>query len=225
MLSAERDFFTFERPLWQRGAVVAGLDEVGRGALAGPLMVGAVLLYEERDVPPGLDDSKRLRPRQREQLVPLITAWCDDYAVGAASAREVDEFGLTAALRVAATRALEKLRVPPTEILLDGAIDFLWPASLLEPVADASSEYRRARARVTTIVRGDSRSALIAAASVIAKVERDAVMRTLGGAEDRYGWVSNKGYGSQQHLTALRRHGVSNHHRVTWRLPEKSSDS
>lgn len=198
-----------------------GLDEVGRGALAGPLMVGAVLLRQERDVPSGLDDSKRLRPRQREQLVPRITEWCDDFAVGAASAREVDELGLTVALRVAANRALEKLRTSPTDILLDGATDFLSTETMWDLGADVPRELQANRARVTTIVRGDSRSALIAAASVLAKVERDALMRELGGGDDLYGWGKNKGYGTPQHLLALRRLGVSGHHRVTWRLPEK----
>lgn len=221
MNEALRDLFAFERPLWKSGAVVAGIDEVGRGALAGPLMVGVVSLREEREMPLGLDDSKRLTPRQRERLVPAIAAWCDERAVGASSAQEIDEFGLSKALQLAALRALEQLRTPPTNVLLDGASNFLRPRDeFLSLVPTASIT-----AQVTTIVRGDSRSALIAAASIVAKVERDAFMRELAARVDPYGWFSNKGYGSKQHLAALSEHGASDQHRVTWHLPIKSSET
>ncbi|HVB19348.1 MAG TPA: ribonuclease HII [Acidimicrobiales bacterium] len=221
MPEESRDLFDLERPLWQRGLVIAGVDEVGRGALAGPLMVGAVLLEGERVHPEGLDDSKRLTARRREALVPEIRTWCDASAVGSASAAEIDERGLTSALRLAGWRALRRLKVRPTHVLLDGAHDFLTPpaeANLLEEVVHEDLE---ASISVTTVVRGDSRSALIAAASVLAKVERDALMCAIAPRFVAYGWSRNKGYGSPSHLEALRDFGPSTEHRTSWRLPMK----
>ena len=218
-----RDLFTLERPLWQRGLLVAGVDEVGRGALAGPLMVGAVLLAGERAHPQGLDDSKRLTPRRREALVPEIRSWCDASAVGLASAAEIDEVGLTSALRLAAWRALRRLGVRPTHVLLDGAHDFLTPPSSISLLAQLAHEEIETSVPVTTIVRGDSRSALIAAASVLAKVERDALMCAMSSRFVGYGWSRNKGYGSASHLEALRDLGPSSQHRTSWRLPIKNS--
>ncbi|HUY43182.1 MAG TPA: ribonuclease HII [Acidimicrobiales bacterium] len=218
-----RDLFYFERPLWQCGSRVAGIDEVGRGALAGPLMVGAVLLASERAHPEGLDDSKRLTARRREALVPEIRSWCDASAVGLASAAEIDEVGLTGALRLAGWRALEMLDVTPTHVLLDGAHDFLTPPAAPSLLTGEAHSDHSSLVPVTTVVRGDSRSALIAAASVLAKVERDALMCALSPRFLAYGWSRNKGYGSASHLAALRDLGPSSQHRTSWRLPMKNS--
>lgn len=217
----ERDLFEFERAWWSKGRMVVGLDEVGRGALAGPLMVGAVALSFERPHPKGLDDSKRLSPRRREALVPEIRMWCECAAVGSASAREIDDFGLSRALGIAGRRALSTLALHDPLVLLDGSFDFLNGAVTDEHERGATT--RGEMIEVTTIVRGDARSALIAAASVLAKVERDALMRTLATDFAGYGWAENKGYGSSRHLEALRDIGPSVEHRISWRLPMKTS--
>lgn len=215
------------------GAVlVAGCDEVGRGALAGPVTVGIVLVDGDvRRVPAGLSDSKLLTPARREQLVPLIGRWCRSSAVGHASPQEIDAFGLTRALRLAGLRALAGLRDAsdlgePDVLLLDGSFDWLsarpapepdpglwdiepgpepeWPAVVVPPVV--------------TKVKADLTCASVAAASVLAKTTRDAMMRELASAHPVFGWDENKGYASDQHREALRRHGPCEHHRQTWRL-------
>lgn len=203
--------------------MIVGIDEVGRGALAGPVMVGAVLLARERAHPKGLDDSKRLTPRRREELVPEIRAWCDASAVGTASAAEIDDVGLTASLRLAAWRALRGLGQWPTHVLLDGKHDFLSPPTADTLFDEKALQGPRTPLRVTTVIRGDSRSALIAAASILAKVQRDALMSALAPRFVQYGWTQNKGYGSASHLEALRDLGPSSQHRTSWRLPKKST--
>ena len=114
-----------ERALIGRGEVVVGLDEVGRGSLAGPLAVGAVVLGDVREPPRGLTDSKALSPRQREELAPRVREWARDWSLGWASAREIDAWGLRVALSVAATRAVAGLTVAPSFALIDGPVNFL----------------------------------------------------------------------------------------------------
>lgn len=200
--------FAFEHQAWSGGAsVVAGMDEVGRGSLAGPVGVGVVSLHKEHtDAPERLHDSKKLTPSARIRLVPLIAAWALESAVGYASAAEIDDVGLSAALRLAGQRALAGLRHQPDAVLLDGRDNWL-----------------AGEVPVTMVVKGDQTCVSIAAASIVAKVARDAVMVELDQEFPHYAWARNKGYASATHRMALQQHGVSPHHRVSWKLPGTES--
>jgi len=214
---------TVERDLLTAGAVrVVGLDEVGRGALAGPVVFGAVLLDSacigggqllgdrcgpEVMMPPGLRDSKALSAAQRERLCAPITQWARATALGSASAAEIDEVGIIAALGRAALRALMSLPMDASVVLLDGQVD------LLAAVADSVP----GRPQVVTRIGADKSCASVAAASVLAKVARDGVMARLGGPSDDYRWRVNKGYGTAEHRAILTRLGPGVHHRRTWR--------
>jgi len=207
---------------------VAGMDEVGRGSPAGPAFVGVVVVDASvARVPPGVRDSKLLSPSRREALVPAIQSWAADWGVGEASASEVDRFGVNGALRLAGWRALGQLLSPPDLVLLDGGHDWLTPPPTIEesePVVGPASpgpspEQPVARPSVVTRVRADRACASVAAASILAKVARDAVMVELAGAHPDYGWEENKGYGTSAHFDALRRLGPTPHHRLSWRLP------
>jgi ribonuclease HII len=199
----------YEQEALRRGPVV-GIDEVGRGALAGPVMVGAVVLDELRDAPAGLADSKVLSAKRREALVPLIERWASAVAVGTASAREIDEWGLRTALAVATDRALSALTLVPQ----------VAPALILG-LAPPSMTW--SGLPVVTIVKGDQCCATISAAAIVAKVRRDALMRELHEVSPLYGWYSNKGYGSLEHRRSLARYGATRWHRRSWALPELGS--
>ncbi|MEJ5945352.1 ribonuclease HII [Pseudokineococcus basanitobsidens] len=203
-----------ERALLREGHVlVAGMDEVGRGALAGPVSVGvAVVDAGTPTAPVGLRDSKLLSPDAREVLAPRVRRWALACAVGHASAGEVDALGVVRALRLAGRRALAGLGLEPGVVVLDGSHDWL---STPRPRGAARADAWAVR----TQVKADLRCAAVAAASVVAKTERDALMRDLGSADPRYGWVGNKGYSAPDHLAALRRHGPGVQHRRSWRLP------
>lgn len=204
-----------ERSLLRAGAAtVAGVDEVGRGSLSGPVSVGIVIVDAGCRALPGVRDSKLLSASAREQLVPRIQAWACGSAVGHASPGEIDDAGIIAALRLAALRALEALDIRPEHILLDGSHDWLSPApqtSLFDEAADLPP--------VTARVKADLLCTSVAAASVLAKVERDAIMAHLDQDHPEYGWIDNKGYASPEHIAALRRLGPSPLHRRSWRLP------
>jgi ribonuclease HII len=223
MTMDDRDLLEFERHLIGRGEVVVGIDEVGRGALAGPMLVGAVTVHECAEPPEGLDDSKRLSPTQRASLVDPLRSWAAEWSFGVVSVAEIDEWGMRLALAVGATRALEGFRCAPTHALVDGPLNLL----------SASPEFRGRTITtspaltfetlpVTTIVDGDQKSAAIAAAAVLAKVARDSMMVELDRECSDYGWDRNKGYGVPEHLDAIRRLGVSAHHRISWNLPERA---
>jgi ribonuclease HII len=211
-----------ERALLRAGALrVAGVDEVGRGALAGPVSVGVVVVdAATRTAPRGLRDSKLLTPAAREALCGPVRRWCTASAVGHASPAEIDAWGIIAALRAAAHRALGELAAAghaPDVVILDGAHDWLSPPAQGElfgpdvPAAAAPAVHTRVKADVTC--------AVVAAASVLAKCERDALLTALGAEHPGYRWVENKGYAVPEHLAALRALGPSPHHRVSWRLP------
>ena len=198
-----------ESSIFAGGAtLIIGIDEVGRGAMAGPVMVGVCAITASlTDFPAGLRDSKMLSAPKREKLAPILLAWAPS-AVGAASAAEIDEFGITACLGLAAKRALIALHsagipVGNSTVLLDGAHDWLNPALT-------------SKLRVITRVKADQDCASVAAASVVAKVERDALMVQLDAVHPHYGWASNKGYGAAIHMEAIRTIGVTDHHRKTW---------
>lgn len=215
-----------ETALWDAGArLVAGIDEVGRGALAGPVSVGVTVLERCERWPDGLADSKELTPNAREALATVLPEFGVGHAVGHASPAEIDAHGIIAALRLAGTRALAALTsqgIVPDAILLDGRHDWLTP-----PAADLFSADAEAGdvAPVTMVIKGDRLCASIAAASIVAKVERDGIMRQAHVSHPAYGWEGNKGYGAAGHLAALREHGPSPLHRVSWRLPERMAGS
>jgi len=199
-----------ERSLHRGGArYVIGCDEVGRGAIAGPVAVGlSVVGVGIRKHPDGLRDSKMLSEKRREQLSPLAQQWSHFSAVGLASALEVDTIGIMAALALAGRRALVELHeagVPIMEsvVLLDGSHDWLTPGLTTPPP-------------VRTQVKADRDCASVAAASVIAKVHRDRIMIEADEAIPGYGWAGNKGYGSTEHYAAIDSLGASELHRQTW---------
>ncbi len=188
---------------------VIGCDEVGRGAIAGPVAVGlCVVDGTVGAIPAGLRDSKLLSERRREVLAPVAASWALFSAVGLASAREVDELGIIAALGMAGRRALVSLheagaRIRESMILLDGSHDWLTPA-LHAPLP------------LMTRVKADRDCASVAAASVVAKVHRDRLMIAAGATTPGYGWASNKGYGSADHFAAIARFGATDFHRRSW---------
>ena len=204
-----------ERGLFREGAaLVIGADEVGRGAIAGPVAVGLGAFWPDvRRMPPGLRDSKLLSQQRREALHPEVLAWAPHSAVGLADNVEVDSLGIIAGLGLAAVRALEALVVQgvPVEaavVVLDGSHDWLTPALADWP---ASS-----RPRVTTRVKADRDCASVAAASVLAKVHRDRLMVDADAVHPGYDWSSNKGYASAAHYEAIARLGASALHRWSW---------
>ncbi|MGO3147916.1 MAG: ribonuclease HII [Leucobacter sp.] len=187
---------------------VIGLDEVGRGAIAGPVAVGAhAVAAGVSEFPVGLRDSKLLSEKRRETLAPIVTAWGAG-AVGFASAAEIDEHGIVAMLGASARRALLELHragipVDRALILLDGSHDWLTPV-LRSPL------------NVITKVGADRTCASVSAASVRAKVDRDAMMREADARYPHYAWASNKGYGAAAHYAGIASHGLTELHRKTW---------
>lgn len=214
-----------ERSLLRSGhRLVGGVDEVGRGALAGPVTVGVVVVeISTRTAPKGLRDSKLLTPAARESLQKPIRRWCVDWALGHATPTEIDTIGIVAALRAAARRALADLSARgtcPTAVILDGAHDWLRQpvqGDLFESADDVVAE--AGLPQVHLKVKADLQCSAVAAASVLAKCERDAAMVAMDAEHPGYGWAVNKGYAVPEHLAALRALGPSPQHRVSWRLP------
>ena len=189
-----------EQELWAEGFdTVVGIDEVGRGAWAGPLMVGAAILPRDKRVL-GVRDSKLLTERDRERLFDRIAGWCDAWSVGAASQEECDEMGMAAAQRLACRRAVEGLSVSADVAVSDGTWDFVTP---LVP-------------RVEMRVKADLHCLSVAAASILAKVVRDREMRELSESYPNWSFDTNKGYPCPTHKAALQGYGPSAIHRRTW---------
>lgn len=215
-----------ERALLRQGhSVVLGIDEVGRGALAGPIVVGAVMVTARtRSAPRGLADSKQLRATERERLAPLVRRWAWASRLGAASAPEIDRYGLTAALRLASLRALSQLPGPAwastadsePAIIIDGRHNFLTPPQdQLFTQADQEPCWLN-QATVVLRVQADASCSSVAAAAVLAKVARDRYLAALALTHPGYGWERNRGYGSRQHREAIGTLGCCPHHRQTW---------
>jgi len=193
--------YEIERELAASGrAVVAGVDEVGRGAWAGPVAVCAAVTRPGFPAAPDwLTDSKRLTQRRREELATVLPGWLAAHAIGVASHEEIDALGMTAALRLAARRALGGLPLRPDVVLLDGKHDYIgrpW--------------------RVRTAVKADLRSVTVAAASVLAKVHRDGLMAGLGAEHPEFCFADNAGYPAPVHQQALAAHGPTPYHRLSW---------
>ena len=212
-----------ERALQRDGhRVLAGMDEVGRGALAGPVSVGVVVIDETcRSAPVGVKDSKLLTPLARGRMVRPIQRWARAYAVGHSSPAEIDEIGIMGGLRLAGMRALASIAaagVEPDLVILDGNHDWLTPPDELGLLAFAH-EGAPSVPPVTTMIKADMKCSSVAAASVIAKVERDGLMVALDADHPAYGWAVNKGYAAPEHMLALEAHGPCVQHRRSWRLP------
>ena len=193
---------------------VAGCDEVGRGSLGGPVSVGIVVVDATTRRPPaGLRDSKLLAPAVRESLVPRIESWSCCWAIGHASAAEIDEIGILRALRLAGERAVALLPTRPDLVLLDGNYDWF-----TRPERSTSSPAVVEPEQVTLKVKADVTCASVAAASVIAKVARDRLMVELARSYPWYGWHANKGYAAPEHRAALLEKGPCEEHRRSWHL-------
>ena len=189
---------SLERDLWEAGHdVIVGIDEVGRGSWAGPLMVGAAVLPRDRRVN-GVRDSKMLTEREREVMFERIADWCEAWAVGGATQEECDELGMSAAQKLAARRAIEGLAVAPDRVLIDGSWDFIGGGI------------------TRTIVKGDAKCLSIAAASILAKVTRDRIMRAEAEHFPGYDFERNKGYPCPRHRMALAGMGPTTIHRRSW---------
>jgi ribonuclease HII len=226
-----------ERRLIRDGhEIVAGMDEVGRGALAGPVTVGVVIVdAATRSAPTGRRDSKLLTPAARHALAPRQQRWALGWGVGHAEPDEIDALGIIAALRLAGQRALAQLSSRPSLVLLDGSHDWLSvpPPDLLDLIGDAGNAGDAAPCEpmwgsgaepgdwppVRTVVKADMRCAAVAAASVLAKTVRDAIMVERAERHPHYLWAENKGYSAPEHIAALRQHGPCIEHRMSWRLP------
>jgi ribonuclease HII len=197
-IKAKSPSLSFERELWDGGAdVVVGVDEVGRGAWAGPLSVGAAVLPQDRRVYK-VRDSKMLRESEREQLFDRVAGWCRAWAVGHASQEECDTLGMSAAQRLAARRAIDGLGLTPDHVLIDGNWDFVGLGTTRK------------------IVKGDAKCLSIAAASILAKVTRDRIMRAEAEHFPGYDFELNKGYPCPRHKMALQAWGPTSIHRRTW---------
>ena len=195
---SEKNMWQFEEELFAQGyQLVCGVDEAGRGPLAGPVCAAAVILPPHLEIP-GLDDSKKLSDKRRRELFPIIKEQAIAYGIGFASHEEIDEINILQATYLAMERALAQLTETPEYALIDGnrAKDFGLP--------------------VKTVVKGDSLSANIAAASVLAKVTRDMLMEEAALEYPGYGFEIHKGYGTRAHYDALRELGASKIHRMTF---------
>lgn len=193
------ELWNFEHEANAQGcAVVCGVDEAGRGPLAGPVCAAAVILPPGLEIE-GLNDSKKLTEKQRETLYDVIVEQALAYGIAFASEAEIDEINILQATFLAMQRAVEQLQLRPDLVLVDG-----------------NREPELGDLPVKTIIKGDSRSANIAAASILAKVTRDRLMLELDGQYPQYGFAVHKGYGTQAHYAALREHGASPVHRQTF---------
>ncbi len=197
-LKASAPSLAVERRLWAEGHdVVVGIDEVGRGAWAGPLTLGAAVVPKDRRVNK-IRDSKMLTETEREAMFDRIATWCVAWSVGHASEEECDELGMSEAQRLAARRALDALGLPADRVLLDGNWDF---------VGEGTSEL---------LVKGDAHCLSIAAASILAKVTRDRIMRAEAEHRPYWNFELNKGYPCPRHKVALQGMGPSAIHRRSW---------
>ena len=195
-----------EQQLLKAGSkFIAGVDEVGRGALAGPVMVGiCVVDLSVTSIPEKLRDSKLISKSVRENLVPKLGEWSIDYAIGQASPSEIDKVGIVGALVKAWQRAFDQLTNKPDHMILDGKHNWLAQQSDID---------------VTMKIKADQHCASVAAASVLAKVERDQLMQKASAKYPKYGFEGNVGYGSAKHMAAIREFGATEFHRRSWNLP------
>ena len=222
-ISSAAPTLELERELFSTGIkYVAGVDEVGRGALAGPVSVGvAIVSAETSQVPAGLRDSKQISRTAREKLIEPVSAWVVEYAIGHVAASEIDEIGIVPALRLAWVRAHQQLSIKPDHVILDGKHNWL-----LEPKSDLfTTPISDIVVPVTMKIKADASCASVSAASVLAKVARDELMREAALLHPDFGWEGNVGYGSSDHMAAIARLGPTDLHRKSWKLPSGPSES
>ena len=177
--------------------LICGIDEAGRGPLAGPVFAAAVILPEDADIP-GLDDSKKLSEKKREELFDIITEKALYYGIASASEKEIDEVNILNAVYLAMNRAADKLGIEPEICLIDG------------------NRNKGITRKSECIVKGDSKCACIAAASILAKVSRDRFMLEMADKYPQYAFEKHKGYGTKLHYECIREHGASEIHRKTF---------
>ncbi|QKS71455.1 ribonuclease HII [Paenalkalicoccus suaedae] len=202
LIAQWQDMTSFEAPLWESDTYIAGIDEVGRGPLAGPVVAAAVILPKEFTLY-GLTDSKKLSKTKREEFYQQIQANAISVSVGTATAKEIDELNIYQATKVAMMRAIEGLSTKPNHLLIDA---MTLPIDLPQD----------------SLIKGDQRSVSIAAASVVAKQVRDRYMEDVHNVYPYYGFQSNAGYGTKDHLQALKEFGIiENEHRKSF-APIKS---
>jgi ribonuclease HII len=188
-----------EHVLWSEGCqCVAGMDEVGRGPLAGPVVAAAVVFRPGHPLVDGVRDSKTLTTKQRERLIDVIRNEALTWGVGAASVREIDRRNILRATALAMRRAVARLAIPPDRILIDGS-----------PLPELRVQHE-------AIVGGDATCQSIAAASVLAKWTRDRLMLRLAVRYPNFLWDRNKGYATEEHLAAIETHGFTPHHRLSF---------
>lgn len=188
----------FENAAREKGFVyVGGVDEVGRGPLAGPVVAACVVASEPLMIR-GLNDSKQVAPDLREEIAQTVKATCCAWAVGVASVAEIDRMNIYWASVLAMERAIASLSIAP-EYLITDAVRIKSFTGMQEP-----------------LIKGDARSAVVAAASIVAKVHRDRLLVELHEQDPRYGFADHKGYGTPEHIRALKEHGPSVHHRSGW---------
>lgn len=195
---ADKNMWEIEEALTEQGVgVICGVDEAGRGPLAGPVYAAAVILPDHLEIP-GLDDSKKLTDKRRRELMPLIKEQAVAYGIGVATEQEIDEINILQATFLAMERAIAQLEGKAEFALIDG------------------NREKDFGLQVMTVVKGDSRSANIAAASILAKVSRDDFMEEMAKQYPQYGFEIHKGYGTKAHYDALRTYGHCPLHRVTF---------
>lgn len=204
--------------------MLVGMDEVGRGAIAGPVSVGVVAIDEScRSAPAGVKDSKLLSAAARQRLVPHLERWSLAWGVGHAWPEEIDSIGIMAALRLAGQRALAQVELVPDLVILDGHHDWLSDPSREGLLAFADSDAPE-QPPVRTLIKADRSCSSVAAASVLAKVARDAWMVQMAPQYPSYQWEINKGYAAPEHVAALRQHGTCELHRRSWNITGTAED-
>ncbi len=176
---------------------LVGVDEVGRGPLAGPVVAAAVI-FDEKIVIDGINDSKKITERKREQIVEIIKSEAKDYAYGIVNHNTIDEINILQATLRAMKMAVESLSLSPDLIIIDGNKSFV------------------SNFKTKTIIKGDSKSFSIAAASILAKVKRDKIMKDLSKQFPEYAWERNKGYGTKEHIAAIKEFGSTKYHRQSF---------
>lgn len=215
--------FVYEKELWEQGYdLVCGIDEVGKGAWAGPLTVGIAIAGDD-EPPPGINDSKTLTEKKREEIFDAVAGWCKSWSLGFASSEECDELGMSDAQRLAVKRAFESLDAAPDWALLDGKWNFLQSGNGDAGNGGAGGNGVVGNLGVTNIVKGDQISISIAAASILAKVSRDRMMREIGDAYGPYRFPHNKGYRCTWHLAALKAWGATPIHRQKWSFMDETA--
>jgi len=197
--------FKLERKYWKKNLIVAGIDEAGRGCLAGPVVAAAVIFKDTTVADIGINDSKILSPQKREKLYDIIKESALSYAVAFVDNRTIDKINILNATFKAMNKAIDKLSIMPDHLLIDG------------------NRFRGGYLPYSTIIGGDSISISIAAASILAKVERDRYMIKAHKKYPQYMFEKNKGYGTKQHFEMLKEHGYCDLHRLTFLKKGKSA--